>query len=119
MDSDMAAWGKIIVLETVGRRSGRPRRAAVGYVLQPDGTLFVAASDPETHWARNLAADPSCVVEREGLRTACRATALTGPAAYAAVKELILKYGTPAERLGAGPAYHLVPWGDAAAGSVR
>jgi hypothetical protein len=37
------------------------------------------------------------------------ATALDGPEAAAAVRGLILRYGTPAERLGRGPAFRLIP----------
>jgi deazaflavin-dependent oxidoreductase (nitroreductase family) len=118
MDADLAAWGKVIILETAGRRSGQPRRVAVGYVLEADGSLLVAASDPSAHWARNLAIDPSCVVERDGTRTACLASNLEGAASNAAVAALILKYGTPAERLGSGPTYRLVPRDLHAVGAV-
>lgn len=109
MDEDLAAWGKVVILETKGRRSGEPRRAAVGYVADADGSLLVAAGGPDTHWALNLGADARCIVEREGVRTACRAEALDGPRRQAAVAALILKYGTPAERLGLGPAFRLAP----------
>jgi deazaflavin-dependent oxidoreductase (nitroreductase family) len=109
MDDDLAAWGKVVILETVGRRSGRPHRVAVGFAAGPDGSLLVAASQPETHWALNLAADVRCVVEREGMRQQCRAERLDEPKRQAVVAALILKYGTPAERLGEGPAFRLVP----------
>jgi deazaflavin-dependent oxidoreductase (nitroreductase family) len=109
MDDDLAAWGKVLILETVGRRSGRSRRAAVGFVAEPAGSLLVAANQPLTHWALNLAASPECIVEREGLRRAHRAERLDERARQAAVAALILKYGTPAERLGGGPAFRLVP----------
>jgi deazaflavin-dependent oxidoreductase (nitroreductase family) len=109
MDADLAAWGKVIVLETRGRRSGRPRRAAVGFEVDAAGSLLVAAAAPDTHWAQNLAASPECIVEREGVRRPFRADSLDEPARQAAVTALILKYGTPAERLGGGPAFRLVP----------
>lgn len=108
MDDDLAAWGKVIVLETVGRRTGRPRRATVGFVTDADGSLLVAASTPETQWALNLREDARCFVEREGARLACGAEPLGEPERVAAVAALILKYGTPAERLGMGPAFRLV-----------
>ena len=109
MDEDLAAWGKVIILETVGRRSGVARRAAVGFVTESDGSLLVAATHPETQWARNLLTSPDCVVEREGTRQSHHAEALDEGARRSAVASLILKYGTPAERLGAGPAFRLVP----------
>ena len=109
LEDDLAAWGKVIAIETHGRSSGRIRRAIIGYVTESDGGLLVAASDDATHWARNLMAQPSCTVESEGVRSGYRAARLEGPDAHAAVAALILKYGTPAERLGGGPAFRLLP----------
>lgn len=108
LEGDMVAWGKAIVLETSGRRSGRPRRVTVGYVT--DGpSLWVAASSVATHWARNLQADPCCYVELRGRRIACRAEVFDDEARDAAVVALILKYGAPAERLAGGIAFRLDP----------
>jgi len=109
MEHDLADWGKVVILETSGRRSALPRRAAVGFVDEAGGTLLVAASDAMTDWALNLMAEPRCVVEREGARREHLATALEGVARHHAVAALILKYGTPAERLGPGPAFRLTP----------
>lgn len=81
----------------------------VGFVEAPDGSLLVAASDTETHWALNLLAEPRCLVEREGDRLEHRAIPLDERDHHAAVAALIMKYGTPAERLGSGPAFRLVP----------
>jgi hypothetical protein len=77
-------------------------------VAEPDGSLLVAAGSPAADWARNLDADPRCRVAI-GDRTWPNAIAepLEGTKAQQAVRELILKYGTPAERLGRGPAYRL------------
>ena len=106
---ELAEWGKVVILETRGRETGKGATAAVGYVADTDGSLLVAASDDHTNWARNLAADPMVHVTREGHSAAYRATALTGPERNSAIASLILTYGTPAERLGAGPAFRLVP----------
>ena len=104
----LADWGKVLRLETRGRTSGRSVEVALGYVEEPDGGLLVAAGSPDADWARNLDADPACVVV-VGKSTWPHAIAepLEGQAAQRAVRELILKYGTPAERLGRGPAYRL------------
>ena len=102
-------------LETRGRSSGRPVEVAIGYVEEPNGSVLVAAGSPEADWARNLEADPICRVKvgdvdwHEAI-----AEALTGAEAQRAVRELILKYGTPAERLGRGPAFRLRPVGNEA-----
>jgi deazaflavin-dependent oxidoreductase (nitroreductase family) len=109
LEADLTATGRTITLETRGRASGRPRRVTIGFVAEPDGSLLVAASSDGTHWARNLAAEPACSVEYAGRRLPCQAERLAGSPAHAAVAALILKYGTPAERLGAGPAFRLVP----------
>jgi hypothetical protein len=34
---------------------------------------------------------------------------IEGPERARAIRELILRYGTPSERLGSGPAFRLVP----------
>jgi deazaflavin-dependent oxidoreductase (nitroreductase family) len=107
--AELAMWGKVVILETRGRVSGTSATAAVGYVQQDDGSLLVAASDDRTNWARNLEAEPVLRVTREGRSRSYRATALEGAARNAAIAALILTYGTPAERLGAGPAFRLVP----------
>jgi deazaflavin-dependent oxidoreductase (nitroreductase family) len=108
-DASLTARGLTIGLQTRGRSSGRLRLVTVGFVEQPDGSLLVAASSPETHWARNLAVDPHCVVERAGRRLPCIAVPLAGADAHEAISGLILRYGTPAERLGGGPSFRLVP----------
>ena len=106
---ELAEWGKVVILETRGRVTGTSAIAAVGYVQQDDGSLLVAASDDRTNWARNLATDPLVRVTREGRSHSYRAAVLEGPERNAAIAALILTYGTPAERLGAGPAFRLVP----------
>ena len=105
----LVGWEKAVAIETRGRKSGRTVVAAVGFVEEPDGSLLVAAGDPGAHWAANLRAEPRCVATVGTRRTACIAEEVDGPAKARAVTELILKYGTPAERLGAGPAFRLRP----------
>lgn len=105
----LAAWGKVVLLETTGRVSGRPRRTAVGFVEEPDGSLLVAAGSPTTHWGANLLADPVCHATLSGIRGAYRAEEIEGPDRARAIAGLILRYGTPAEGLGHGPAFRLRP----------
>jgi deazaflavin-dependent oxidoreductase (nitroreductase family) len=106
---ELARWGKVALLETRGRRSGRPVRAAVGFVERPDGSLLVAAGSARTDWALNLLAEAACRVtigERTGHYLA---QPLDDADSSRAVVELILKYGTPAEGLGHGPCFRLRP----------
>ena len=87
--------------------TGRPVEVAVGYVEEPDGSLLVAAGTADADWARNLEADPRCRVTLGDATWPGGAEPLAGPEAHRVVRELILRYGTPAERLGAGPAFRL------------
>lgn len=108
MEADLVAWGKVIGLETTGRRSGRPRHVTIGY-LEDGGALLVAAASASSHWARNLLARPDCFVQLRGTRRAYRAEVLEGQGRERAIISLILKYGAPAERLAGGIAFRLVP----------
>lgn len=106
----LAGWGKVLRLETRGRVSARPVEVAVGYVDEPGGSFLVAAGSADADWARNLDVDPRCRVNvGEAPWQDALAEPLDGADAQRAVRELILKYGTPAERLGRGPAYRLRP----------
>ena len=103
----LVGWGKVVRLETRGRTSGRALEVAVGYVEDADGNLLVAAGSEASDWARNLHADPRCVVSIGDDRWPATAVLLEGADAARAIRELILRYGTPAERLGHGPAFLL------------
>ncbi|MFO1539773.1 MAG: nitroreductase family deazaflavin-dependent oxidoreductase [Chloroflexota bacterium] len=105
--AELVAWGKAILLETTGRRTGRTRATPVGFLEEPDGSLRIAASEATTGWARNLAADPHCRVTLRDTRSAWVAEAVDDAERREIVTGLILRYGTPAERLGAGPAFRL------------
>jgi len=108
LGEQLAGWGKVLRLETRGRTSGRPVEVAIGYIDEPDGTVSVAAGSPNADWARNLEADPHCrVTVGEVEWPAAVAETLTATEAQRVVRDLILKYGTPAERLGRGPAFRL------------
>jgi deazaflavin-dependent oxidoreductase (nitroreductase family) len=111
---ELAGWGKVLLLETRGRRTGRPATAAVGFVERADGVVIVAAGSQDANWSLNLEAQPTCRISRGGLSLACVARPVEDAERSMAIRDLILKYGTPAERLGAGPAWALTPIGDAA-----
>ncbi len=105
----LVGWEKAVSIETRGRVTGETVIADVGFVEEPDGSLLVAAGDPGAHWAANLRAEPRCMARIGTVRAAYVAEEIDGPAKARAVTELILRYGTPAERLGAGPAFLLRP----------
>jgi deazaflavin-dependent oxidoreductase (nitroreductase family) len=99
----------VALIETRGRVTGTTARAAVGFVADPDGSLLIAAGDPDAAWALNLLVEPRCHVTIAERRMAADAQPIDGPDRGRAIRELILKYGTPSERLGLGPVFRLVP----------
>ena len=103
----LAGWGKVALIETVGRSSGRPAKAAVGFVEHDDGSLLVAAGADTADWALNLRSQPRCRATIGEATYEYEATELEDGEHAAAVTALILKYGTPAERLGRGPVFRL------------
>jgi deazaflavin-dependent oxidoreductase (nitroreductase family) len=107
LGEQLAGWGKVVTIETRGRVTGRPVEVAVGYLEDSDGTLLVAAGSAESDWARNLALDPGCNVRLGDASWQALAEPVEGAEASRAVRDLILKYGTPAERLGRGPVFRL------------
>lgn len=107
MDDDLVAWGRVLRIETRGRVTGRVAQATVGFVRRPDGSLVVAAGSPDADWGLNLLHEPACRVTIGEASFAANARPLEGAAHAAAVRDLILRYGTPAEGLGAGPAFEL------------
>src|SRR5262245_23536007 len=107
MEDDLVAWGRTLRLETRGRVTGRIARAVVGFVEQADGSLLVAAGSPDADWALNLLADAACRVALGDDAWAALARPLERDEHVAAVRALILRYGTPAENLGAGPSFEL------------
>jgi len=106
---ELAGWGKVALIETVGRVSGKPVQSAVGFVEDDDGSLVVAAGSDSADWALNLRAHPSCRAIVGERTAAYEAAELTGDERSQGVVGLILKYGTPAERLGRGPVFRLAP----------
>ncbi len=76
---------------------------------EPDGSLLVAAGSPDAGWARNLEADRHCRVTLGDRTLEMVAEPLEAAEAARVVIALILRYGTPAEGLGRGPAFRLRP----------
>jgi deazaflavin-dependent oxidoreductase (nitroreductase family) len=104
---ELATWGKVAILEVRGRRSGRTIRTAVGFVEDADGSILVAAGQPDAAWALNLLDHATAIITIGEATGAYDAVELSGPERAAAIAALILRYGTPAEGLGRGPAFRL------------
>lgn len=71
-----------LVLETTGRRTGRPRRSPLLYIAAADGSLAVLASnfgrDSHPGWSANLLADPRAKAVVDGREIVVEAELLTG-----------------------------------------
>jgi deazaflavin-dependent oxidoreductase (nitroreductase family) len=111
MEDELVRDGRVARLELRGNRSGLPRAVTVGFVELPDGSLVVAARSAAAAWARNLEADPQATVTIADRTFAVVADRLDerDPRRNAAVRDLILRYGTPSESLGNGPVFLLSP----------
>ncbi|HEX7951160.1 MAG TPA: nitroreductase family deazaflavin-dependent oxidoreductase [Candidatus Limnocylindrales bacterium] len=73
--------GRLCVLRTRGRRSGKLREAALDYADAPDGGIWIAAGwGRATAWYLNLLSDPRVSVTCEGRTRAGHATSITDPA---------------------------------------
>ena len=110
MNADLVAHGRVMRIETRGRQSGEPRTATIGFVEAADGSFIVAAT-PGSHWGENLLVDPACRATVGDRTFEAVATPLEGADHAEAIRELILRYGTPSEGLGRGPSFRLVPVG--------
>jgi deazaflavin-dependent oxidoreductase (nitroreductase family) len=106
LGEQLAGWGKVITIETRGRVSGRAVVVAVGY-LEDGDDILVAAGGADADWARNLFSEPACRVRVGELSWPATAEPVEPPESDRVVRDLILKYGTPAERLGRGPVFRL------------
>jgi deazaflavin-dependent oxidoreductase (nitroreductase family) len=105
--AQLAAWGKVLMIETRGRQTGRPARTPLGFVEEPGGSWLVSAGAADADWALNLDASGRASIELDGRRIEVAAEPLDDAEHARAVRQLILRYGTPAERLGAGPSFRL------------
>jgi deazaflavin-dependent nitroreductase family protein len=118
MEAELIASGRFVRIETRGRRSGQPRVVTVGFAEDgdgPAGAVLVAAGASDSGWALNLLDEPACRV-KIGDRTFDAVAEPLDSADHArAIVALILRYGTPAEGLGAGPTFRLRPAGEGAA----
>ncbi len=73
--------------------------------------MLVASGEPDADWARNLEVNPGCRLTVGERSWEAVAEPLDRAEAARAVSGMILKYGTPAERLGRGQAFRLRPAG--------
>ena len=109
MEDDLVTGGRVLQIQTRGRVTGRPALAVVGFVARPGNSLVIAAGSPTADWAQNLLSEPACRITIGVATFAATAVELVGTGHATAVRDLILKYGTPAEGLGRGPSFEVRP----------
>jgi deazaflavin-dependent oxidoreductase (nitroreductase family) len=111
LDAAFADDARFARLRTRGRQTGEWRDVTVGFVGEPDGSILVAAGSLDRAWAANLLADPAVEVTADGRSFLGEADLLDDrdPRRGRAVRELILRYGTPSEGLGSGPIFVIRP----------
>ena len=83
---------RCLVLETTGRRSGRPRRVVLLYMPDGDGFVVLASNFGQEHppaWWLTLEADAAALVLRRGRRVAVRARELDGEERQATVARAV------------------------------
>jgi len=86
IDQFRAAGGRLgdralLLLTTIGRRSGLPRTTPMMFIPDGDRILVVASNagaPRHPDWYRNLVVNPSVTVERDGATYAATAVPLTG-----------------------------------------
>lgn len=70
--SRLVPW--LVMIETIGRRTGKPRRVVLDVARREGSGLWVLAGDGyEARWLMNLLAHPTCRVWHRGRRYVARA----------------------------------------------
>jgi deazaflavin-dependent oxidoreductase (nitroreductase family) len=85
--------GYIMVLKTVGRKSGRVRCAPVNYALRDGRVYCLAGFGQATDWLRNLQAEPRVEAILPGGAVAGHAALVADPAERLALVRQVLKNG--------------------------
>jgi deazaflavin-dependent oxidoreductase (nitroreductase family) len=83
--------GYIMVLSTIGHKSGRLRRTPVNYALMDGDVYCIAGFGEVAHWAKNLAAIPEAEVQLPAGRFWGRVRTVTDETARLRVGRQILK----------------------------
>lgn len=114
LEDELVASGRYLRLVTAGGGAG----VVVGFVERPNGAVAIAGR-PGAVWAERLRADPRCGITSGDRTRDAVAEEVVGAEHAAVIQDLILRYGTPAERLGSGPAFVLRPAGVAPSEASR
>ena len=91
---------QILVLETQGRRSGKPHKVPLGWVELEDRIYVVAARGRQTDWLRNALAGGAVRITRAGRTTHIRPQVVADLSRKeAVVRAYVARYPQAADRL--------------------
>ncbi len=106
----MARSGRIGILGTTGAQTGLARRAPIGCVARPDGSLLIGSGSRQNRgWTANLRANPATTFSIKGVEREYLARLITGDERPAALAELRAQMGRVAERTNWGDLFVLEP----------
>ncbi len=104
MNSWPEGGGRLLVLEHVGRVSGKPYRTPVNYATVGDEVYVLAAFGEKTHWYRNILAAPETAIWLpDGRWVASAEDASDDPDRLAIVRQVMVNSGFVAPMLGLHP----------------
>jgi len=86
--------GSILVLRTVGRKSGLVREAPLGYAVVDGRVAMIAGYGRDAHWFRNALANPTVEIALPGAVFAGTAEELTGVARREGFRAVMAALGT-------------------------
>jgi len=102
--------GRVGMLGTIGAKTGRPRRAPVGFVKRADGSLLLGAGSPKGRgWTANLRANPTATFAIRGAEHRYRARLVSPDERPAALAELKAGMGGPTGGMSWGDLFVLEP----------
>ena len=106
----MVRSGRVGMLGTTGAKTGLARKAPIGFVARPDGSLLIGSGSRENRgWTANLKANPEATFSIKGVERRYRATLVGANGREAALAELKSSMGRVAERADWGDLFVLEP----------
>jgi deazaflavin-dependent oxidoreductase (nitroreductase family) len=106
----MVRSGRVGLLGTTGAKTGLARKAPIGFVTRPDGSLLIGSgSKVNRGWTANLKANPGCAFRIKSDERRYRARLVGEAERPAALAELKAKMGSMAERADWGDLFVLEP----------
>ncbi len=108
----MVRSGQVGILGTTGAKTGLARRAPIGFVARPDGSILIGSgSRVNRGWAANLEATPEATFTIKGVERGYEARLAADGERTATLAELKISMGSVAGRADWGDLFILEPPG--------